>query len=73
MDPIHEDESGYLTVVGGPNIPNEKFSIGVAMSENGVFAVNAQPNVTTCIILCTKRILRTHYVLSIVVDFADIK
>ena len=46
-DPIHGDESGNLTVVGGPNIPNEKFSIGVAMSENGVFAVNALPNVNT--------------------------
>ena len=34
-------------VVGGPKIPNEKFAIGVAMSKNGVFAVNAQPNVTT--------------------------
>ena len=37
---------GKLEIIDGPNVPYGRFSVGIAMSGNGVFAEIAGPNVT---------------------------
>ena len=38
--------SGTLKIVDGRDVPPNKYAVAVAMSQNGVFAVNAGPNLT---------------------------
>ena len=45
-DPVAGSAPGTLTIVDGSDVPPNKYSVGVAMSQNGVFAVNAGPNFT---------------------------
>ena len=42
--PATGGRSGSLTIIDGPNIPPNKFSVGVAMSGKSTYVVNAGPN-----------------------------
>ena len=45
-DAVFGADEGSLKIVDGHNVPLNKYSVGVAMSQNGLFAVNSGPNVT---------------------------
>ena len=45
-DSVFGSASGTLKIVDGRDVPPNKYSVAVAMSQNGVFAVNAGPNLT---------------------------
>ena len=42
--PIRGGQAGSLTINDGPTVPANAFSVGVAMGNKGVYAVNAGPN-----------------------------
>ena len=43
-DAIPGGEIGHLFIHDGPNVPSNTFAVGVGMSGNGTFVVNAGPN-----------------------------
>ena len=45
-DAVFGADKGSLKIVDGHDVPLNKYSVGVAMSQNGLFAVNAGPNLT---------------------------
>ena len=45
-DSVVGSSSGTLKIIDDRDVPPNKYSVAVAMSQNGVFAVNAGPNLT---------------------------